>query len=71
MQVSKSQHSNVRRYTETYWFVFKGEDYNQDAVEIGPLFVCSRGGQVRSNRYVTIAEAREIARRYGAALIES
>ena len=52
--------------------VFKGEDENDDGLEIGPLYAVIEGrGEIRSKRYVTIAEATVLARRCAATLIRS
>ena len=48
--------------------MFKCEDYKDD-LEVGPLYADVGGkGIVRSTRYVTIAEARAAAQRFGAKL---
>jgi hypothetical protein len=52
--------------------VFKGEDQNDDGVEVGPLYAVIEGcGEIRSKRYVTISEATALARRCAATLIQS
>ncbi|MGH9645072.1 MAG: hypothetical protein ACRD3Q_21925 [Terriglobales bacterium] len=52
--------------------VFKGEDYNEGGVPIGPLYAEIAGvGAVRAVRYVTITEAIALARVCGTQLIEN
>jgi len=53
-------------------FFFKGEDFNEDGIEIGPIWVEFHAGQrERSNRYVTIAEACQLARSFNSELTEN
>jgi hypothetical protein len=50
---------------------FKCEDRNGGGIEIGPLYAKIIGmGKVRSRRYVSITEAKVLARRYGTELKE-
>ena len=52
-------------------FFFKAEDFNQDGIPIGPLWVtCDQGDVARSDRYVSIAEAIHIAQLFKSELTE-
>ena len=53
-------------------FFFKCEDVDEDGVPIGPLWVeFGEGEASRSKRYVSIAEANHIARRFNSELTET
>lgn len=57
--------------TKTLQFFFKAEDFNQDGIPIGPLWgACDDGEVARSDRYVSIVEAKHIARHFNSELTE-
>lgn len=51
---------------------FKCEDFRFDGCEIGPLYaVLQDRSELRSAKYVTLAQARQLASGFGVALTES
>lgn len=51
---------------------FKCEDFREDGCQIGSLYATLRDrSEVCSKKYVTLADAKEFARLYGVALVDS
>jgi len=52
-------------------FFFKCEDHTDDGAPVGPVYaIMEAGPEVRSRRYVTLREAKQLASAFGAELQE-
>ena len=52
-------------------FFFKGEDFDEQGAPVGPVYALFHEGQkIRSKRYVTWAEAKQVAQQFNAELDE-
>ena len=49
---------------------FKGEDFDEQGAPVGPLYALFHGGgqKIRSKRYATWAEAKQVAQQFNAKL---
>jgi hypothetical protein len=69
---STRQSASLREFSQIRKLVFKCEAYNDAGIATGPLYAELVGiGTVRSVRYMTISEAKELAGRCGTELIDS